>query len=89
MDEMSFIEKLMVFGLTRQEASIYLCLYRNGILTGYEAAKLTGISRSNVYNALAGLAEKGAGGKKNLPFGIRGQAFRDGKRYCSVAAAQD
>ena len=60
MDEMSFIEKLMVFGLTRQEASIYLCLYRNGILTGYEAAKLTGISRSNVYNALAGLAEKGA-----------------------------
>ena len=27
---------------------------------GYEAAKLTGISRSNVYNALAGLAEKGA-----------------------------
>ena len=49
MDEMSFIEKLMVFGLTRQEASIYLCLYRNGILTGYEAAKLTGISRSNVY----------------------------------------
>ena len=60
MDEMSYIEKLMVFGLTRQEASIYLCLYRNGTLTGYEAAKLTGISRSNVYNALAGLAEKGA-----------------------------
>lgn len=28
MDEMSYIEKLMVFGLTRQEASIYLCLYR-------------------------------------------------------------
>ena len=50
MDEMSYIEKLMVFGLTRQEASIYLCLYRNGTLTGYEAAKLTGISRSNVFN---------------------------------------
>lgn len=60
MDEMSYIEKLMMFGLTRQEASIYLCLNRNGTLTGYEAAKLTGISRSNVYNALAGLTEKGA-----------------------------
>ena len=60
MDDMSFTDRLMMFGLTRQEASIYLCLYRNGALTGYEAAKLTGISRSNVYNALAGLAEKGA-----------------------------
>ena len=58
MDDMAFVEKLMAFGLTRQEASIYLCLYRNGTLTGYEAAKLTGISRSNVYNALAGLAER-------------------------------
>ncbi len=60
MDEMSYIEKLMVFGLTRQEASIYLCLYRNGTLTGYEAAKLTGISRSNAYKALEGLMDKGA-----------------------------
>lgn len=60
MDDMIYVEKLTAFGLTRQEASIYLCLYRNGTLTGYEAAKLTGISRSNVYNALAGLTEKGA-----------------------------
>ena len=29
-------------------------------LSGYEVAKLTGISRSNVYSALAGLTEKGA-----------------------------
>lgn len=60
MDDMVYVERLTAFGLTRQEASIYLCLYKNGTLTGYEAAKLTGISRSNVYNALAGLAEKGA-----------------------------
>ena len=60
MEDLAFVEKLTAFGLTRQEASIYLCLYQNGTLTGYEAAKLTGISRSNVYNALAGLAEKGA-----------------------------
>ena len=60
MDDSSLIEKLMAFGLTRQEASVYLCLYQKGTLTGYEAAKVTGISRSNVYNALGGLVEKGA-----------------------------
>lgn len=60
MDDGSLLEKLMEFGLTRQEATIYLCLYRNGEMTGYEASKLTGISRSNVYNGLTGLAEKGA-----------------------------
>ncbi len=54
------IEKLMLFGLTRQEATIYICLYQNGAMNGYEAAKLTGISRSNVYGGLAGLVEKGA-----------------------------
>ena len=53
-------EKLMKFGLTRQEASIYLCLMRNKELSGYEVSKLTGISRSNVYSALAGLVDKGA-----------------------------
>ena len=37
MDDMIFVEKLTAFGLTRQEASIYLCLYKNGTLTGYEA----------------------------------------------------
>lgn len=60
MDDGTLLEKLMEFGLTRQEATIYLCLYRNGEMTGYEASKLTGISRSNVYNGLTGLAEKGA-----------------------------
>lgn len=53
-------EKLMKFGLTRQEASIYLCLLRSKELSGYEVSKLTGISRSNVYSALAGLVEEGA-----------------------------
>lgn len=54
------IEDLTQFGLTRQEATIYLTLVTDGELTGYEAAKLTGISRSNTYTALAGLVEKGA-----------------------------
>lgn len=60
MNEATLIEKLAAFGLTRQEASIYLCLAANKELSGYEVSKLTGFSRSNVYNALASLVEKGA-----------------------------
>lgn len=60
MDKTMLINELNQFGLTRQEAQIYLCLVQNGELTGYEAAKMTGISRSNTYSALAGLVEKGA-----------------------------
>lgn len=54
------VEQLLSFGLTRQEATIYTSLLSEGELTGYEAAKITGISRSNTYGALAGLVEKGA-----------------------------
>ncbi|MGN0377834.1 MAG: TrmB family transcriptional regulator [Suilimivivens sp.] len=60
MEENTVLDKLGLFGLTRQEAAIYLCLYRNGELTGYEVAKYTGISRSNVYSGLSGLTDKGA-----------------------------
>lgn len=60
MEEAYIAERLMEFGMTRQEASIYICLYRNGELTGYEAAKLTGISRSNVYGGLSRLVDIGA-----------------------------
>lgn len=60
MEESTFIEKLCVFGLSRQEASIYTCLLKNEALTGYEIGKLTGISRSNVYSTLSALVEKGA-----------------------------
>ena len=60
MDNVTIIEKLLLFGLSRQEATIYICLLKNSELTGYEVAKLTGISRSNVYNGLAALVEHGA-----------------------------
>lgn len=60
MEESNIIEKLLLFGLGRQEALIYLTLLKSGELTGYEVAKLTGISRSNVYNTLASLVERGA-----------------------------
>ncbi len=57
---MELVEQLTRFGLTRQESTIYLSLQINGELTGYEVAKITGISRSNTYTALAGLVDKGA-----------------------------
>lgn len=59
-DKQTIIERLMLLGLTRQEATIYLHLFENNELTGYEAAKSTGISRSNVYSSLASLVDKGA-----------------------------
>lgn len=49
-----------LFGLTRQETSLYLTLIAEGELSGYEAAKQTGISRSNAYAGLAALVAKGA-----------------------------
>lgn len=57
---MDNVERLMEFGLTRHEASLYILLILEGQLNGYEAAKRSGISRSNAYSALAGLADKGA-----------------------------
>lgn len=60
MENTTFVERLMEFGLTRQEAGIYECLLREGKTTGYEAAKQMGISRSNAYNSLASMTEKGA-----------------------------
>ncbi len=57
---MNLIEGLTEFGLTNQEAAIYVTLNTEGALTGYEVSKLTGISRSNAYTALASLTDKGA-----------------------------
>lgn len=60
MDRADILERFLSFGLTRQESSIYICLFKYGELTGYEVAKQTGISRSNVYGGLSGLVDKGA-----------------------------
>ncbi|MBQ0004103.1 MAG: TrmB family transcriptional regulator [Treponema sp.] len=54
------IENLMNFGLSRQEALIYVELIKLGQSTGYEISKITGISRSNVYSSLSELVNKGA-----------------------------
>lgn len=60
MAETKIIDILTEFSLTRQEASIYAALLNHGDMTGYEVAKDTGFSRSNVYAALNALVEKGA-----------------------------
>lgn len=59
MSDLTIIDTLIDFGLTRQEAVIYECLLIHGELSGYEVSKETGISRSNVYASLNGLVEKG------------------------------
>lgn len=60
MADTKVIDILTEFSLTRQEASIYTALLNHGDMTGYEVAKDTGFSRSNVYAALSALVEKGA-----------------------------
>jgi len=56
---LQLIESLIKTGFTRTESELYIALCREGDLTGYEAAKITGISRANAYQALAGLVNKG------------------------------
>lgn len=57
---MELINNLMKTGLTRNESELYIALCREGELTGYEAAKITGIPRANAYQALSALVDKGA-----------------------------
>lgn len=56
---MNLVECLMKTGLTRNESELYIALSREGMLTGYEAAKITGIPRANTYQALSSLVDKG------------------------------
>ncbi len=56
---MNFNEALQKIGFSPLEATIYITLCKHGSLTGYEVAKLSGISRSNVYAALYSLQDKG------------------------------
>lgn len=58
-NELKLIEALMQTGLTKNESELYIVLCREGELTGYEAAKASGISRANAYQVLSGLVHKG------------------------------
>ncbi len=59
MEDTLFINNLCSFGLTHQEAQIYVSLLNHGEMSGYEVAKDTGISRSNVYASINSLVDKG------------------------------
>lgn len=72
---MELIQLLTQFNLTRQEATLYMALLSEGELNGYEAAKVTGISRSNAYSSLSLLVEKGAA------FVLEGSTVK----YCPVS----
>ncbi len=89
---MDAVSLLMRFGLTNQEARVYCTLCAEGEMTGYEAAKATGISRSNVYTALAGLVEKGASylseGNVTRYTAVPAAEFCDG-RIASLGSARD
>jgi HTH-type transcriptional regulator, sugar sensing transcriptional regulator len=74
---MELLDCLIETGLTRHEAQLYLLLCSEGAMSGYEAAKQSGMSRSNAYMALAGLSGKGA------VMDIDG----DVRRYAAVAPA--
>lgn len=56
---MELLDALVRAGFTRHESVLYLTLCKEGPLSGYEAAKISGIPRSNAYLALAGLVDKG------------------------------
>lgn len=56
---MNLTDALRELGLTNQESLLFLELCQSDGMTGYEAAKATGISRSNVYASLSSLADKG------------------------------
>lgn len=56
---MNLIESLMKTGLTKNESELYVVLCKEGDVTGYEAAKLSGIPRANAYQVLSSLVDKG------------------------------
>lgn len=90
---MDYIDFLIEYGLTRQEATIYIELLRHGAMTGYEVSKETGISKSNVYAALKGLTQKGAAvceeGEATRYFPEKAESFCDNHlRYLSQIREQ-
>lgn len=56
---MELSEALKNLGFTQQEATLYIKLCQHESMTGYEAAKTSGISRSNAYASLSNLVDKG------------------------------
>jgi Predicted transcriptional regulators len=77
---MNLVECLMKTGLTRNESELYITLCREDELSGYEAAKITGIPRANAYQALAGLVDKG--GAHTIEGGVPHYTAVPANEYC-------
>ena len=57
----NILEQLRELGFSQYEAQAYLCLLQAGkTLSGYEAAKASGVPRPNIYPILQKLEERGA-----------------------------
>ena len=56
----SIISLLREFDFSESEAKAYVVLLQNGSCSGYEISKLSGVSRSKIYNVLESLYQKGA-----------------------------
>lgn len=53
------LDFLLKIGFTLNEAKVYVTLIQNKAMNGYEIAKLSGVSRSIVYDVINRLVEKG------------------------------
>ena len=57
---MPLVDDVVAMGLTEYEAKVYLALLRDSPATGYQVAKVSGVPRSMVYEALGRLETRGA-----------------------------
>lgn len=78
---MNLVNALMKTGLTRHESELYVALCKESEVTGYELAKITGIPRANVYQALSALADKG--GASVLEGNPQKYRAVDAEEYCA------
>lgn len=58
-NKMEIIDKLVLFGLTRQEAEVYVALYKQDAKTPLFVAEAVGVNRTTAYRILARLADLG------------------------------
>lgn len=58
MNTITYLLKELNF--TESEAKVYVALLENGVSTGYEASKSSGVASSKIYNVLESLLKEGA-----------------------------
>ena len=58
-EEEKIVEYIMLLGLTREEAKLYIALVKQGESTTLELSRTTKISRTQVYRLFESLKDKG------------------------------